>query len=198
MAYVIEGSRKSGVVRFLPDENGTVQSESVSMNSKVTANPVESGSDITDHVVNETARFSISGTIIGGKQAVDTLIKMRDTRDILTYRGRYRLSNLVITSLTFNYSAKNRDGCAFSASFQEVIISSSERVEVGEMPPMSAQDPPSKKRKKTSNAGTQTTSTQSISGSAYAAYVASYSGGSSAGPLTRLTPSHSGAVASLW
>lgn len=193
MAYTIEG-RKSGTVRFTPDD-GNIQTESLSLTSKVTSNPVESGADLNDHVINEMARFNVSGTIIGGDKAVAALKSMRDKRDILTYTGRSRVSNLVITTLTFDYSAKNKTGCAFKAQFQEVLISSSEKVEVGEMPPMTTQDAgkaSTPQAKPTANAGTQTLATQTVSGSAYADYVNAYNGNSSSGPATRTTASYSG------
>ena len=197
MAYTIEG-RKSGIVRFIPDDTGNIQSESVSLSSKVTTNPVESGADITDHIVNETARFNISGTIIGGDKAIAALKNMRAKRDILTYTGRNRMSNLVFTSLTFDHDARNKSGARFRAAFQEILIADSERVEVGEMPRMTVQDAgraATPQANQTSNAGTQTTVTQSISGSAYASYVNSFTGESSTGPTTRSTPSNSGVVA---
>ena len=135
MAYTITG-RKSGSVRFEPDTIGNIQSEAVSMSSKVTSNPIENGADINDHVVKDPVKFSISGTIIGGQQGQQTLQTMRDRRDIVTYTGRVRIANLVITSLSFDYGAKNAKGCTFKVSFQQVNISSSEVVEVGAMPMM--------------------------------------------------------------
>ena len=95
MAYTITG-RKSGSVRFEPDTIGNIQSEAVSMSSKVTSNPIENGADINDHVVKDPVKFSISGTIIGGQQGQQTLQTMRDRRDIVTYTGRVRIANLVI------------------------------------------------------------------------------------------------------
>lgn len=139
MAYTITG-RKSGSVRFEPDTIGNIQSEAVSMSSKVTSNPIENGADINDHVVKDPVKFSISGTIIGGQQGQQTLQTMRDRRDIVTYTGRVRIANLVITSLSFDYGAKNAKGCTFKVSFQQVNISSSEVVEVGAMPMMTQQD----------------------------------------------------------
>ena len=76
MAYTITG-RKSGSVRFEPDTIGNIQSEAVSMSSKVTSNPIENGADINDHVVKDPVKFSISGTIIGGQQGQQTLQTMR-------------------------------------------------------------------------------------------------------------------------
>lgn len=194
MAYTITG-RKSGTVRFKPDDNGTVQTESLSMTSKVTSNPVESGAVINDHVIKDATRFNVSGTIIGGDKAVSALTAMREKRDILTYTGRSRVENLVITSLSFDYSAKNKTGCTFKAQFQQVLITSAERAEVGEFPPMSTQDAgkaSTSQAKKTTNSGTQTLVTQSVSGAAYANYVASYNGQSSGGPETRNTASYNG------
>lgn len=199
MAYTITG-RKSGSVRFEPDTIGNIQSEAVSMSSKVTSNPIENGADINDHVVKDPVKFSISGTIIGGQQGQQTLQTMRDRRDIVTYTGRVRIANLVITSLSFDYGAKNAKGCTFKVSFQQVNISSSEVVEVGAMPMMTQQDtgkPTSystAQTKKTSSDGLKTTVSETISSSAYAAYVNSYNSklASSSGPATRATASYNG------
>ena len=189
MAYTITG-RKSGSVRFEPDTIGNIQSEAVSMSSKVTSNPIENGADINDHVVKDPVKFSISGTIIGGQQGQQTLQTMRDRRDIVTYTGRVRIANLVITSLSFDYGAKNAKGCTFKVSFQQVNISSSEVVEVGAMPMMTQQDT----GRPTSYSTAQTTVSETISSSAYAAYVNSYNSkpASSSGPATRATASYNG------
>ena len=139
MAYTITG-RKCGTVRFEPETVGNIQTEQVSMSSKVTSNPIESGGDINDHVIKDPMKFTISGVIIGGQQAQSTLQNMRERRDIVSYTGRNRVSNLVITSLTFDASAKNAKGCSFKATFQQVNISSAEVVEVGAYPTMTQQD----------------------------------------------------------
>ena len=160
----------------------------------------ENGADINDHVVKDPVKFSISGTIIGGQQGQQTLQTMRDRRDIVTYTGRVRIANLVITSLSFDYGAKNAKGCTFKVSFQQVNISSSEVVEVGAMPMMTQQDtgkPTSystAQTKKTSSDGLKTTVSETISSSAYAAYVNSYNSkpASSSGPATRATASYNG------
>ena len=68
MAYTITG-RKCGTVRFEPETVGNIQTEQVSMSSKVTSNPIESGGDINDHVIKDPMKFTISGVIIGGQQA---------------------------------------------------------------------------------------------------------------------------------
>ncbi len=194
MAYTITG-RKTGTVRFIADDTGTIQTENLSMTSKVTSNPVEDGSDINDHVILDTSNFGVSGVIIGGEKAVDALKRMRDERDILTYSGRTRAENLVITSLTFDYSSKSKDGCAFKVQFREVQITSAERVEVGEVTMMTTQDAgkaSTSQARKTSNAGTQTVAFEAISAGQYAGYSLAYSGGSSIGPTTRSSASYNG------
>ncbi|OPZ65887.1 MAG: hypothetical protein BWY85_00246 [Firmicutes bacterium ADurb.Bin506] len=196
MAYTITG-RKSGTVRFEPSSTGNIQTEQVSMSSKVTSNPIESGSDINDHVVKDPARFTISGVIIGGQQAQSTLQNMRERRDIVTYTGRNRIGNLVITNLTFDASAKNAKGCSFKVTFQQVNISSAEVVEVGAYPMMSQQDAgksSGSQTKATTADGLKTTVSSTISSSAYADYVNSYNNkpASSPGPATRATASYNG------
>ena len=188
MAYTITG-RKCGTVRFEPKTVGNIQTEQVSMSSKVTSNPIESGGDINDHVIKDPMKFTISGVIIGGQQAQSTLQNMRERRD----------SNLVITSLTFDASAKNAKGCSFKATFQQVNISSAEVVEVGAYPTMTQQDSGKSssnptQTKKTSSDGLKTTVSSTISSSAYAQYVSSYDSkpASSSGPASRATPSYNG------
>jgi len=199
MAYTIKG-RKCGTVRFEPLKVGNVQTEALSLSSKVTSNPIENGGDINDHVVKDPTKFSITGTIVGGQQGQMTLQSMRDRRDILTYTGRVRVSNLVITSLSFDYSAKNAKGCTFKASFQQINTASAEVVEVGAYPSMTQQDSgkatskPSSQTSKTKSDGLKTTVSETISTSAYYNYVNSYNSkpASSSGPASRATASYNG------
>lgn len=198
MAYTISG-RKSGTVRFLPD-NGTVQKESISMSSSVTTNPIEDGSDINDHVIKSPKKFSVNGVLIGGQSGRQILESMRDRRDILTYSGRMRINNLVITSLSFDYSSDNATGSSFKASFQQVQISSSAVVAVSAEQTMSQQDADATtsyshaQTATTSSDGLKTTAIDMISSSAYGQYVESYNNkpASSTGPLERQTASYSG------
>jgi hypothetical protein len=196
VAYTFTG-RQTGTVRFEQDDNGIVNKETESFNSRVTSNPVESGADINDHVINDSQKLNVSGVIIGGNAARAALLNMREKRDIVTYTGRTRVSNLVFTQLTFDYDAKNKDGSAFKAQLQEVIINSAQVVDVGAVP-MTAQDAGksgTSQANQTANAGMQTVATQSVSGAAYADYVSSYNGDSSPGPETRTTASYNGITA---
>ncbi len=193
MAYTFTG-KQTGVVRFEQDSSGVVTKESESFTSRVTSNPVESGADINDHVINDSERITITGVIIGGSAARAALLNMRDKRDIVTYTGRTRLSDLVFTQLTFDYEAKNKDGSGFKAQLQKVVINSAQTVDVGAAP-MTAQDAgktSTSQANQTANAGTQTAVAQYISGTAYESYVNSYNGDSSPGPDTRTTASYDG------
>jgi hypothetical protein len=108
-----------------------------------------------------------------------------------------RVSSLVFTSLQFTAEVGNKDGFAFTAALQQVDITSAQVVEVGELP-MVKQDAgkaATPQAAQMSNAGTQTTVTQTISSSAYASYVNSYNGNSSPGPTTRQTPNYNGVSA---
>ena len=197
MAYTFTGE-KSGEVRFEPDETGTINRESESFTSRVTSNPVESGADINDHVINDPQRLNITGVIIGGDDAKAALLNMRDKRDIVTYTGRARVSSLVFTSLSFDYNSRNKDGSAFKATLQKIDIISAQVTDVGAVP-MTTQDAgkaSTQQASKTANVGTQTVQTQQVSSDAFAKYAEhsdSFGGGSSDGPLVRQTPSYNGA-----
>lgn len=194
MAYTLTG-RKGGTVRFIPMQNGVVEKESESYSSSVTSNPIENGSDINDHVNNDAGTFSISGTIVGGEGAINALKAMRDARDIMTYTGVTRISNLVFTSLKFDRSYKNRDGASFSATFKRVQTISPEYVPAGESLPMTSQDAGQSndaQLAKTANAGLTTVALQSVSPASLERHGAAYTQPSSTAPMTRLTGGYSG------
>lgn len=194
MAYVLAG-RKGGTVRFEPLESGTVEKESESYSSSVTSNPVEDGSDINDHVNNEAGTLSISGVIIGGEGAVNALKAMRESRDVLTYIGMTRMSNLVFTSLKFERSYKIKDGASFSATFKQIKTTSPEYVPMDTGVSMASQDAGKSKDaqlRKTANAGTKTVSSQSVSSSSSKKHAAVYRRPSSITPLIRITGGYSG------
>ena len=194
MAYTLTG-RKSGTVRFNPMQTGVVETESESYRSTDTSNPIENGSTINDHVNNDAGSFSISGTIVGGEGAINALKAMRDSRDIITYIGVSRVTNLVFTSLKFDRSYKNKNGAAFSATFKRVQTTSPEYIPAGESLPMTSQDAgkfDDAQLAKTANAGLTTVSLQSVSPASLERHTAAYSLPSSTAPMTRLTGGYSG------
>lgn len=188
MAYVLTGN-KSGSVRFIPD-TGTITSEQQALTSKVTTYPVEDGSDLNDHIYKSADTITVSGEIVNGESAKDTLIAMRNNRDLVTYIGKMRLDNLAITNLTITDGSQNKHGYSFKATFQKVLFSTSEYVDLGTIPLMSSQDG----LKKTSKEGQQTTGTDYFNQSQMTDYYNTYNQKStpSEGPLTRSTPSYNG------
>ena len=197
MAYTLTGER-CGTVRFIADRNGTINGETFTHSSKVTQNPIESGGNINDHVFRNPASLQLKGTVIGGQDAHDRLIAMWKRGDIVTYSGRVRVGNLVITNLSENYSPKNRNGFDFTATFQVVSFGSAEYAAFGTVPMMSQQDSgkaaDGMNTAATRSDGLKTTVSANISASAYAQYVNGYNSkqSSSSGPATRQTPSYSG------
>ena len=197
MAYTLTG-RKGGMVRFIPNDTGVVEKESESYSSSITSNPVEDGADINDHVNNAQGQLSISGTIVGGDDAINKLKQMRETRDILTYIGATRMTGLVITSLKFDRSYMNKNGASFSLTLKQVRTASSEYVSMDGVQSMTSQDAGKgndAQLAKTTNAGMATVAYQSVSAASVSRRDAAYSGGSSSAPLTRQTGGYNGVSA---
>jgi len=194
MAYTLTG-RRGGTVRFVPMQNGIVEKESESYSSSITSNPVEDGADINDHVNNAAGQLTISGVIVGGSSAINALKALRDSRDILTYIGVTRMTNLVITSLKFDRSSKNKNGASFSATLKQILTTSPEYVSMDGEEPMTRQDAGKSDDAQlavTSNAGTKTVSLQSVSASSADRYRGAYVTPGSTAPLTRQTGGYSG------
>jgi len=154
MAYTLT-SHKGGTVRFMPFQS-TVVTEQASYSGKVTAYPIETGANINDHMLIDPNKFSIDGAICGGVGEVRALTAMHENREICTYVGRTRMSDMVIISLSFDYKAQNKYGASFKAQLQHVIITSAQWVETGAVP-MSIQDRGKGASKSTGNKGQQNT-----------------------------------------
>ena len=194
MAYILT-SRKGGTVRFEALKNGVVEKESESYSSTVTSNPIENGAEINDHVNNASGTLNLSGVIIGGNSAINTLKAMRASRDIITYIGATRMSNLVFTSLKFDRTSKNMNGATFTATLKQVQISSAEYVPMdGELPMTSQDDGKAEDQQlaKTSNAGLMTVSLQSVSSASMERHGEAYTQPSSSAPRTRQTGAYDG------
>lgn len=143
MAYTITGE-KCGTVRLDAEKTGVVVTESVQRSSKVTSNPVEKGSDINDHVINDPVVFSITGVFLDEDQS-DILERMWKEKDVVEYTGRTRISDCVITSFKSDISADNKNGSKFTVSLKVINRVSAEYVASGEQM-MSAQDANASKR----------------------------------------------------
>ncbi len=186
MAYRLSG-QKAGTARFEPD-TGTVNKESETMSSKMTAYALETGATVSDHVFKNPEQIQISGVLVDGMDGMETLKNMWRSRDIVSYEGRIHASDMVVINLQDTTSAGNAKGCSFTATLQKASMVSSTYVEITGNIPMSQMDG----QKGTKNAGRKTVASQSVSSNAYAAYVSSYDGKSSNGPNQRKTASYNG------
>lgn len=202
--YVLQGA-KCGSVRFEPFINGVINKETVSRQSTITDNPIEGGGSINDHVFRSPLSFQLSGTVTDGAAAIATLQQMWMKGDVLTYTGRNQINNLVIQNLQSTHDATNRKGFTFTATLKQITIGSSEDSGTASM--MSDQDSAaasqtsssssskaSSQTSKSSAAGLKTAVSETISSSAYAAYVNTYNTkpASSSGPSSRSTPTNTG------
>lgn len=202
MAYRLIG-RKSGTISFT-ETTGTVTQETLTRSSKMTSNAIEGGSSIEDHVYLNPEQLQIEGVVVRNhssfKSILDTMWK---TRDLITYVGKIRVTDYVITNLQIRNGADNKKGFKFTATLQKANIVSGQYVEMGQTTLMSQQDASgtsgvseasgaSAQTAEVKSAGLQTTVSQQISQSAYAAYVNSYNGKSSSGPSERSTASYNG------
>ena len=123
---------------------------------------------------------------------------MRDARDIMTYIGVTRMSNLVFTSLKFDRSYKNKNGASFSATLKQIKTTAPEYVPMDAEVSMTSQDAGKSSNaqlQKTASAGMITVSSQSVSSSSSAKHAAAYTQPSSDAPLTRITGGYSGLAA---
>lgn len=197
--YTLTG-KKCGAVRFRADESGVVTKESVTRSSNVTDNPVEGGSNINDHVFRNPPQFQISGTAIS-RDSYEKLERMWKEGDVLTYTGQVRIDMLVIQNLSQTFDKNNRDGFGFTASLKRIQLVSSQQATASSL--MSSQDQGKAQDSTTSGSsqtaatsadGLRTTVAETISSSAYAAYVNTYSNKpqTSAGSASRTTPSNNG------
>ena len=159
MAYTITGE-KCGTVRLDAEKTGVVVTESVQRSSKVTSNPVEKGSDINDHVINDPVVFSITGVFLDEDQS-DILERMWKEKDVVEYTGRTRISDCVITSFKSDISADNKNGSKFTVSLKVINRVSAEYVASGEQM-MSAQD--ANASKKVSKSQTKSTTADGLHG----------------------------------
>lgn len=200
MSYRLTG-RKTGTVTFSPDV-GTILRETATRSSKMTSNTVEGGSSIEDHVYLNPEQLQLEGIVVKHHSSFRSKLEsMWKTRDLVTYIGKIRVSECVITSLQIKNDPSNKTGFRFTATLQKANVVANQYVELGQAMLMSQQDTGTggetagvkgSQTSATRSAGLKTTVNQKISQSAYAAYVDSYSGKSSTGPSQRKSESYDG------
>lgn len=198
MSYQLTG-KKTGTVSFTAS-TGTITQETITKTSKMTSNAIEGGSSIEDHVYLNPEQFQVEGIVVKNHNSYKSRLEaMWKNRDLVTYVGKIRVSDYVITNLQIRNNSDNKNGFRFTATLQKANIVSAQYVETGQAMLMSQQD--AQEAPKTSapsqasatkSAGLKTTVSQQISQSAYATYVNSYNGKSSPGPAQRKTAGYNG------
>lgn len=189
--------RKTGIVRF-SKTTGTITQETLTQTSKMTSNAIENGSSIEDHVYLNPEQLQIGGVVTKNHSSYRSMLEaMWKNRDLVTYLGKVRVTDYVITNLQIKNVSSNKNGFQFTATLQKANIVSGQYIEIGQEILMSEQDAKEKtaasaQTSEKKSAGLQTTVSQKISQSAYAAYVDSYSGKSSSGPSQRSATSYNG------
>ncbi len=196
MAYRITG-RKTGTVKFQP-ATGTITQETMTKSSKMTSNAIEGGSTIEDHVSLNPEQLQIAGLVVRNCGSYKSQLEsMWRNRDLVTYVGKFRVTDYVIINLQLKNLSSNKKGFAFTATLQKANIVSGQYVELGQALLMSQQDKGEKSKgtgqaEAIKAAGLKTKVSEQISQSSYASYVNSYNGKSSTGPNQRKTTSFNG------
>lgn len=163
------------------------------MSSKMTSYALETGANVNDHVFKNPEQIQISGILVGGMDEMERLKSMWRNRDLISYEGRIRASNMVIINLQDTTASSNMRGCSFNATLQKATMVTSAYVEFQGNLLMSQMDGnKSGQAAPTKNAGRQMIATQTVAASAYEKYVTSYDGKSSSGPSQRKTASYNG------
>jgi hypothetical protein len=125
--------------------------EEHTLNAEVTSNPVEEGSDVTDHVRLDPDMISIEGVVSDSPMpeialargdtdvngafvdrpsdaAFAHLIEMREKREPVTVVSLKRTyENMICTQLSIPVNAKTGEALRFRATFQQIQIVTNER-----------------------------------------------------------------------
>lgn len=122
-------------------------SEGHDLNAEVTAYPVESGSDVTDHVrllpITVTLDCVVSDTPIGSlatrrggfslpsDDAYAHLVSLRNAREPVTIETSLAVfENMVCTAVSIPRAAENGDSLRFSATFTQIQLITNARTTV--------------------------------------------------------------------
>ena len=172
---LLEGVRAGG-----RSNTGVVIDEDVSRKSKVTENPVETGSNVNDHILFENNGFSITAMVVDGNMR-DILKRMHENGELVKYRGIESFDDLVITDLKMKYTPNNQSGFALSMTFKKLLLVSAQKVKIkGSITSMAQSDASTKKSPTTkkatgkpSNKGTQTAQSAPVSVKSYNSAISS-------------------------
>ena len=130
-----------GVTKQIQDlKIDIVSSEVIELPSETTDNPIESGSEVTDHIINKPIMLRMICQIGGSTllnfadrklEGYEALKKLRDDRQPVTVvSGLETFSNMLINNISIDRNLQNASVLQFSIEFKQAKIVSSQRVDV--------------------------------------------------------------------
>lgn len=112
-------------------------SETHSRSNSISVYPVESGSDISDHIQEQSKSLSITGMISpveDGSNIISSFLELEEimkTKETLTIVSGLKVyTNMVVTSLVIPRTSRNGASLNFSATMNEIRIVSSQAVTI--------------------------------------------------------------------
>lgn len=130
-----------GVTKQIQDlQIDIVSSEVIELPSETTDNPIESGSEVTDHIINKPILLRMVCQIGGSTllnftdrklEGYEALKKLRDDKQPVTVvSGLETFSNMLINNITIDRNLQNASVLQFQIEFKQAKIVSSQRVDV--------------------------------------------------------------------
>lgn len=130
-----------GVNKAIQDlEIDIVSSEIIEFPSETTDNPIESGGEVTDHIINRPIMLRMICQIGGSTllswrdrrlEGYEALKKLRDDKQPVTVvSGLETFSNMLINNISIDRNLQNASVLQFQIEFKQAKIVSSEKVDV--------------------------------------------------------------------
>lgn len=130
-----------GVTKQIQDlQIDIVSSEVIELPSETTDNPIESGAEVTDHIINRPIMLRMVCQIGGSTllnfadrklEGYEALKKLRDDKQPITVvSGLETFSNMLINNISIDRNLQNASVLQFQIEFKQAKIVSSQRVDV--------------------------------------------------------------------
>ena len=130
-----------GVTKQIQDlQIDIVSSEVIELPSETTDNPIESGAEVTDHIINRPIMLRMVCQIGGSTllnftdrklEGYEALKKLRDDKQPVTVvSGLETFSNMLINNINIDRNLQNASVLQFQIEFKQAKIVSSQRVDV--------------------------------------------------------------------
>lgn len=130
-----------GVTKQIQDlQIDIVSSEVIELQSETTDNPIESGSEVADHIINKPIMLRMVCQIGGSTllnftdrklEGYEALKKLRDDKlPVTVVSGLETFSNMLINNISIDRNLQNASVLQFQIEFKQAKIVSSQRVEV--------------------------------------------------------------------